>query len=123
MSSVYTRLGGEEPFWRLARAFYARIEKDPFLRPLFPADLEEPVRNQAEFLIQFFGGPAHYSARKGHPRLRARHMPFPITPAARDRWVATMAAALEDAAIPDAPRREMLDYFERTATFLINLPD
>jgi hemoglobin len=111
---------GPEPFWRIARAFYARIDQDAFLRPMFPADLEEPIRNQAEFLIQYFGGPTTYSDRKGHPRLRMRHMPFAIDVAARNAWVACMRGALEDAAIPEPHRGAMMTYFERTATFLIN---
>jgi hemoglobin len=111
---------GSEAFWRIARAFYARIDRDAFLRPMFPEDLEEPIRNQAEFLIQYFGGPQDYSARKGHPRLRMRHMNFAIDVAARHAWVACMRGALEDAAIPEPHRSAMMAYFERTATFLIN---
>lgn len=90
---------------------------------MFPADLEEPIRNQAEFLIQFFGGPQDYSARKGHPRLRLRHASFPIDMAARNAWVETMRHALVDAEIPDEFRAEMMRYFEHTATFLMNTPE
>jgi hemoglobin len=111
---------GSDAFWRIARAFYARIDRDAFLRPMFPTDLEEPIRNQAEFLIQYFGGPATYSDRKGHPRLRMRHMPFAIDVAARNAWVACMRGALEDAGIAEPHRGAMMSYFERTATFLIN---
>ena len=111
---------GPEPFWRIARAFYARIDRDAFLRPMFPADLEEPIRNQAEFLMQYFGGPTDYSNRKGHPRLRMRHMPFAIGVAERNAWVACMKGALEDAGIAEPHRSAMMAYFERTATFLIN---
>jgi len=117
--NLYAQLG-PEPFWRIARAFYARIDRDAFLRPMFPADLEKPIRNQAEFLIQYFGGPQDYSARKGHPRLRMRHMNFPIDVDARNAWMACMIGALEDAAIPEPARSQMRDYFERTATFLMN---
>lgn len=119
--SIYTRLGGPEPFWRIARAFYGRVERDPTpFRAIFPADLGEAVRNQAEFLIQYFGGPGDYSARKGHPRLRMRHAPFRIDVAARHRWVEHMVAALEEAGIPEPERSEMLRYFANTATFMIN---
>jgi hemoglobin len=118
--TVFERLGGPEPFWRIARAFYARIDRHPQLRPMFPEDLEEPIRNQAEFLIQYFGGPQEYSARKGHPRLRMRHMQFRIGVAERNWWVDTMRGALEDAGIVDPERAEMMRYFEHAATFLIN---
>ncbi len=120
--SLHERLG-TEAFWRIARAFYGRIDRHPSLRPMFPADLEEPIRNQAEFLIQYFGGPQDYSARKGHPRLRMRHAAFHIDMAARNAWVDTMRQALVDAGIPDDARAEMLRYFEHTATFLMNAPE
>ena len=118
--TVYERLGGPDPFWRIARAFYARIDRHPSLRPMFPEDLEEPIRNQAEFLIQYFGGPGEYSRRKGHPRLRMRHMQFRIGVAERNAWVETMLGALQDAEIPEPERTEMVRYFEHAATFLIN---
>ncbi|MBU3682857.1 MAG: globin [Phycisphaerales bacterium] len=118
--TVYERLGGPDPFWRVARAFYARIDRHPSLRPMFPEDLEEPIRNQAEFLIQYFGGPGEYSRRKGHPRLRMRHMQFRIGVAERNWWVETMLGALQDAEIPEPERTEMVRYFEHAATFLIN---
>jgi hemoglobin len=121
--TVFERLGGPEPFWRIARAFYARIDVHPTLRGMFPEDLEEPVRNQAEFLIQYFGGPGAYSQRKGHPRLRMRHMQFRIGVAERNAWVATMLGALDDAGIPEPERTEMVRYFEHAATFLINVDE
>lgn len=116
---IYGRLGSEA-FWKIARAFYARIDNDELLRPMFPADLQEPIRNQAEFLIQYFGGPEIYNARKGHPRLRMRHAPFSIGLAERNAWVAAMAGALEDAQIPQPDRSVMTKYFASTATFLMN---
>lgn len=119
-ASIYERLGGPDAFWRIARAFYARIDVHPTLRPMFPADLEEPIRNQAEFLIQYFGGPQAYSDRKGHPRLRMRHGTFRIDVAARNAWVETMKRALEDAGIQEPERGEMVRYFEHAATFMVN---
>ena len=118
-TSIYAALG-PDAFWRIARAFYARIDRDAFLRPMFPSDLEEPIRNQAEFLIQYFGGPQDYSARKGHPRLRMRHMPYSIGVRERNAWMSHMEGALEDAAIPEPHRSQMREYFARTATFMMN---
>ncbi|MBX3356696.1 MAG: hypothetical protein KF724_13455 [Phycisphaeraceae bacterium] len=120
--TIYMQLG-EEAFWRIARAFYARIEAHPRLRPMFPTDLTEPIRNQAEFLMQYFGGPHTYSARKGHPRLRLRHMPYRIDLQARNDWVECMRGALADAQIPDDINAAMMRYFENTATFMMNAPD
>lgn len=121
MQPLWRRLGSDA-FWRIARAFYARIDRHPTLRPMFPADLEEPIRNQAEFLIQYFGGPQDYSRRKGHPRLRMRHAPFRIDLEARNAWVETMRLALQDAEIPPDAAQVMMRYFESTATFLMNTP-
>jgi hemoglobin len=78
--SVYDLVGGMETFRRLADAFYQRIENDPFLRPMFPRILTSARERQALFLAQFFGGPALYSEKRGHPRLRMRHIPFDIGP-------------------------------------------
>lgn len=118
---VYAALGGPEPFWRIARAFYGRVAKDEaWFRGIFPGELEGAIQNQAEFLMQYFGGPQAYSQRKGHPRLRARHMNFKIDVAARNRWVEHMRGALVDAEIPELIRGVMMDYFERTATFMMN---
>ncbi len=121
-TALYARLG-QEAFWRIAKAFYARIDRDEFLRAMFPNDLTEPIRNQAEFLIQYFGGPIDYSNRKGHPRLRMRHAPFKIGVAERNRWVECMEGALADAQIPEPDRSVMSRYFANTATFLMNTPE
>ncbi|MDA0803491.1 MAG: globin [Planctomycetota bacterium] len=118
---LYEQLG-PEPFWTLARAFYGRLDADPALRGMFPEDLEEPIRNQAEFLIQYFGGPGDYSARKGHPRLRMRHTAFRIGPRERDLWLGHMKGALEDSGIPKPAAEAMWEYFVYTADFLVNAP-
>ncbi len=50
-----------------------------------------------------------------------RHAPFPIDQAARDVWVGHMLAALDEAAIAEPARGTMRDYFEHTATHMINV--
>ena len=119
-TTIYDRLGREK-FFELSRRFYERALVDPLVGPMLPHDdIEGAIARQALFLIQFFGGPAEYSASRAHPRLRARHLPFPITVAARDNWVANMTAALEETGIGDEEREAMLQYFDRAATFMIN---
>src|SRR3954467_9742126 len=97
---VYAVLG-DEGFRRRVAAFYRRVPDDEILSPMYPkrdmAGAEERLRG---FLIQRFGGPDHYSQRRGHPRLRMRHAPFKITQAGRDRWVQLMEAALAEADLP-----------------------
>jgi hemoglobin len=118
--TVYEAVGGEETFVRLVEAFYDGVEKDPILRPLYPADLGPSKRHLALFLMQYFGGPRTYLTERGHPRLRARHLAFPIDQAARDAWVHHMSAALDTIGLPPAAQDEFLRYFEGAATFLIN---
>ncbi len=77
---------GEEGFARLVAAFYRQIPKDDILGPMYPAaDLEGAELRLRDYLIYRFGGPDRYIRDRGHPRLRARHFPFAITQAARDR--------------------------------------
>lgn len=118
--TIYEQAGGAAAFRRLVEAFYARVERDPLLRPMFPADLGPGREHQYLFLVQYFGGPADYSQLRGHPRLRMRHAPFPIGPAERDAWLAHMLAALDEAAIPEPARSAMRAYFEMAAPAMIN---
>jgi len=118
--SLYTKVGGEETFRRLVNNFYKRVEQDPILRPIFPANLEPGKEAQFLFLCQYFGGPGHYSEQRGHPRLRMRHMPFPIGPKERDAWLGHMLASIDETAIAEPYRQEMREYFERGATFMMN---
>ena len=119
--TVYEVVGGEPTFRRLVDAFYARVEADPVLRPMFPADMEEGKRAQYLFLMQFFGGPTDYAAERGHPRLRMRHAPFPIGREAREHWLAHMLAAVDEVGIEEPARTTMRDYFERASLHMINV--
>ena len=120
--TVYEQLGGPEPFHRLANAFYDRVEKDTLLRPMFPGSLTCARRHLALFLIQFFGGPAEYTAQRGSPRLRMRHEPFAIGAEERDHWLGHMLDAIDEVATPEPARTTMREYFTTAATFLINRP-
>lgn len=125
-ASLFARIG-PEPFADIAAGLYARIDRDPRIRAMFPEDLSrasESVRDMREFLTQFFGGPGDYSARKGHPRLRARHMRFAIDAAARDAWLEQALAALREAAtkhgLDASQEAEIADYLVRTSQFMMN---
>ena len=114
---------GSGPIEALVAHFYEGVAVDPILRPLYPTDLDGARERLALFLIQRFGGPTTYSDRRGHPRLRMRHVPFTIGAAERDAWMRVMRAAL--AQVPElAPHRESIDhYFAGTAEFLVNAPN
>jgi phosphoglycolate phosphatase len=119
--SVY-ELVGAETLRRLAAAFYARVDRDPRIRSMFPRSLTGPAERQALFLIQFFGGPHDYSQQRGHPRLRMRHVPFAIDAEAAAAWLENMLAAIDEVGIPAGPAGVMRRYFAHTARFLINRP-
>ena len=119
---VYGRIG-EDGFARLVRGFYARVPGDELLSPMYPSrDLAGAEQRLRDFLVGRFGGPARYVESRGHPRLRARHAPFPIDQQARDRWVTLMTRALDEAALPPDADQILRGFFAATATFMINRP-
>lgn len=127
--TVFARIGAA-PIAQFAEELYRGIEGDPRIRSMFSADISpssDAVTDMREFLVQFFGGPAGYSARKGHPRLRARHMRFAITPAARDAWLGHALEALAVTAhahgIDAHTVDELRGYFEHASAFMVNQSD
>ena len=107
-SSLFARFGGRPAVERLIDAFYRRIEGDPALRPIFPADLASGREKQKLFLEQWMGGESRYSQRYGQPRLRRRHFPFVISDAAVERWLGHMAGALRECEIAEEVTDEVL---------------
>ena len=117
-------LVGEEGFERLVAAFYRQVPSDEILGPMYQArDLAGAEARLRDFLVGRFGGPQRYIERRGHPRLRLRHMPFAVSPAARDRWVRLMLGALDEARFPPEADGFLRDFFGAVATMLINQPD
>ena len=114
---------GDDGFARLIRAFYAQVPADPILGPMYPAhDLAGAEERLRDFLIGRFGGPQRYVERRGHPRLRMRHMPFAIDTAARNRWVMLMDRALDESNLPPEATELLREFFHGVATFMINRP-
>jgi len=118
--AVYDRIG-EAGFSRLVGSFYRQVPDDPVLGRMYPKDdLAGAEARLRDFLVGRFGGPARYVEQRGHPRLRMRHMPFAIDGDARNRWVAMMDRALEEAALPEDATEVLRAFFHSTATFLRN---
>ena len=107
-SSLFARFGGRAAVERLVDAFYRRVEADPELRPIFPADLASGREKQKLFLEQWMGGESRYQQRYGQPRLRRRHFPFVISDAAVERWLGHMADALRECEIAEDVAAEVL---------------
>lgn len=120
--SVYEVVGGMPFFERLVDAFYDRVERDQPLLALYPEphDLAPARMRLRLFLAQYWGGPDTYSQLRGHPRLRMRHVPFPIDADGRDRWLAAMNGALDDVAPPPQVAAAMREYFAMAAEAMRN---
>jgi len=120
---VYSMIGAEG-FTRLVAAFYRQVPQDDLLGPMYPAqDLLGAEERLRDFLIGRFGGPQTYIEQRGHPRLRARHSPFQINRAARDRWMRLMNSAFEEAALPEEAEQVLRRFFDEMSTFMINRPE
>jgi hemoglobin len=111
-----------EFFQRLADAFYVQVQSDAVLLPLYPEpdDLTAASRRLALFLAQYWGGPHTYNEERGHPMLRARHMPYRITPLERDHWLVCMLSAVNELVTDDEIRAKFTDYFVKAAEHLRN---
>lgn len=118
--TLYEEMGGADALARLVHEFYSRVPEDPILSPIFPDDLSETERKQFAFLTQFFGGSPLFSATYGPPRLRARHLPFPITPRRARAWLALMDTAMDEAGIDSAVKVKLMERLTRTAVHMIN---
>lgn len=121
--SDYELIGGKDTIDQLVEAFYDRVAKHPDLKPIFPDDLTETARKQRQFLTQFLGGPPLYTEEHGHPRLRARHMPFPITPKRASAWLACMVEAMDEVGLEGPLREQFYSRLIMTAHHMVNQPD
>jgi hemoglobin len=104
--------------------FYEGVAEDPLLRPMYPEqDLTGARERLMMFLEQYWGGPKTYGETRGHPRLRIRHAPFPVSPAARDAWLAHMRDAVDSLELPPLLADTLWDYLERAAHSMVNTHD
>ena len=121
--TFYDEVGGHETFERLVHRFYQGVRSDPDLRALYPEeDLVPAERRLRMFLEQYWGGPTAYSEERGHPRLRMRHHPFPVTLHMRDRWLHHMRDAVDSLDLAPAHELVLWDYLERAAHSMVNTP-
>lgn len=119
----YEALGGESAVRALVTAFYDAMDRDPAfarIRSLHKPSLEEAREKLFEFLCGWLGGPELYVNKYGHPRLRGRHMPFPIGEPERDQWLACMKIALDANAVAGDIRAFLDQRFAHVANFMRN---
>jgi hemoglobin len=117
---LYEYIGGTDTIRKIVDAFYPRVLEHPLLKPIFPEDIRPVMEKQYLFLTQFFGGPPLYSEQYGHPMMRARHLPFPITPERAEAWLGCMREALEEVVPSEEIRHVILERLKGPAHFFVN---
>ncbi len=119
-SALLEALGGEEGCRRLSTAFYARVDKDPALRPFFPGkSLRCATEEFAAFLIQFLGGDEQQTQFRWWLSLRESHARFQIGPDARRAWLTNMEATLDAAPLDEATRTSLRRFFSCSSAYVI----
>lgn len=123
-TTAFSLLGGEEAVRALVDRFYDLMDLEPAyatLRALHPTELEGSRDKLHWFLCGWLGGPCHYEERFGHPRLRARHMPFSIGVVERDQWMACMRQAMAEQELPERLAERLNAAFFNTADWMRNV--
>lgn len=121
--TFYDEIGGHDTVARIVEVFYEGVADDPVLRPLYPDENLGPAAQRLTmFLEQYWGGPTTYSEQRGHPRLRMRHAPFPVTEQARDLWLKHFRAGLDAVALSPEHDAMFWEYVVNAADFLVNRP-
>ena len=122
-NTMFARLGAEPGVRALVDRFYDLMDTRPeaaVIRAMHPADLTESREKLHLFLVGWTGGPALYVERYGHPRLRRRHMPFPIDTSARDQWLECMREALDEQVADPLLHANLMGAFVRMADHMRN---
>jgi hemoglobin len=121
----YARLGGDAAVRALVDRFYDLMDLEPGyreLRAVHGNDLEHARDKLYWFLSGWLGGPNHYIERLGHPRLRARHLPFAIGTVERDQWLQCMNQAMVEQGVDEDLRLRLIQAFFQTADWMRNRP-
>jgi hemoglobin len=121
----FQRIGGQPVVDRIIDSFYDRMEALPearVIRALHPQDLTSTRAVLKKYLAEWLGGPAHYTQERGHPRLRARHLPFSIGNEERDAWTFCMRGAMEEVVADQDARDWILQKLSQLADWMRNRP-
>ncbi len=124
--SVYQLIGGAAPLHAMVERFYDLMALEPEfagIRALHPPALDASRDKLFCFLSGWMGGPDLYQQRHGHPRLRARHLPYPIGSSERDQWLRAMAWAMQDVGVEASLQLRLMESFYQTADWMRNKPD
>ncbi len=119
----YDMLGGEAGVLRLVNRFYDLMDELPEaweLRKIHSQDLQSARDKLFKFLSGWLGGPGLYEAEFGHPRLRARHLPFPVDTQMRDQWLLCMNTALDEQVSDELLKMQLKASFANVADHMRN---
>lgn len=126
-ASFYDLLGGEvngtANIRRLVETFYDVMDSDPKvagIRAMHAPDLTSAREKLFMFLTGWTGGPQLYIERYGHPRLRARHMPFSIGESERDQWIYCMIQAMKKCNFDEKLMKKLAEQLFGVADFMRN---
>jgi hemoglobin len=121
--TLFEIIGGEARLRELVDRFYDLMDLEPRfadLRAMHPPSLDGSRDKLFWFLCGWSGGPNHFIERFGHPRLRARHLPFSIASKERDDWLRCMAQAMHELDMPQALQERLMHSFLQTADWMRN---
>lgn len=122
-ATPYSLIGADAGVRALVDRFYDLMELDPEyagIRALHPERITGSRDKLYMFLSGWLGGPSLYMDRYGHPRLRARHLPFAIASSERDQWLACMRRAMADTGVPHDLAQRLMQAFYETADWMRN---
>jgi hemoglobin len=123
-ATPYEEIGGADEVRHLADVFYDVIEElSPTLRAMLPASTRNTRRKFTMYLSGWLGGPPLYEETWGHPRLRMRHMPFPIGGDEAEEWMRCMRIAMTRVEMPEPLRTFLDERFGQLALHMRNQAD
>ena len=119
----FQRIGGQPAVDRIVDSFYDRMSTLPearVIRALHSEDLGAIRVTLKKYLAEWLGGSTAYTNERGHPRLRARHLPFSIGDEERDAWMFCMRGAMEEVVTDQAAREWVLQKLSQVADWMRN---
>lgn len=124
-SNLYQLIGGAEKLREMVDRFYDLMQLEAEfagINQMHPQPNDSSRDKLFWFLSGWMGGPDLYIEQFGHPRLRARHLPYAIGIAERDQWLRCMAWAMQDVGIAEALQEHLMSSFYQTADWMRNTP-
>jgi hemoglobin len=103
--------------------FYDHMQLDERfagIRAMHPQDMSTSRDKLFWFLSGWLGGPPLFEEKFGHPRLRARHLPFSIGESERDQWMTCMSDVMQKSSLSAEARSALIGALFKTADWMRN---